>query len=183
MKRTLGRPFAASLLFCSLVGFGGFLLATAMGNLESARDERVAKAALAASLRARRPLLLRDGSPHPRQSLFVAADSETQAAARVDDLIRSVASNAGASVLSSRAEGKPDRSPVGLRIESQAVIEGNIEALQAILFRLETGAPVLLVNDLSVQPAETSTGGAENREAPLLRAALTLEAFWEGKHR
>ena len=49
-------------------------------------------------------------------------------------------------------------------------------ALQAILYRLESGTPYVFVEALAIQPA--GAAGARPPEDPLLRATLSVRAFW-----
>jgi general secretion pathway protein M len=52
----------------------------------------------------------------------------------------------------------------------------NLKALRAMLHQLESGTPYVFVDALTVQP----TGATAGRiiEDPLLRATLSLRAFW-----
>ena len=115
---------------------------------------------------------------------FVEADSQTLAAARIDALIRSLANENSGSVLSSRSEAKPDEEGIGGHIEAQAVIEGQNEALQSILLKLKGSDPVILVDALSVEPADVPSDAAPvDPQAPRLRMTLTLGAYWKAAPR
>lgn len=179
---TLGPPLGASLLL------GGFLLvalaaiAASWADLSATGDEHDAKAELlqrgvAASRRAQ-------AAPGPSAAdPFVRADTATLAAAAVDADLRSSAATAGLSLLSSRADAKPDElgaadAGIGTRIEGQAVVEGRNEALQALLVKLETGTPTVLVDDLAIEPAEVDQASLSDPQAPRLRMSLTLSAYW-----
>ncbi len=52
----------------------------------------------------------------------------------------------------------------------------NLKALRALLYQLESGTPYVFVDALTVQPASAAAGRAA--EDPLLRATLSLRAFW-----
>lgn len=171
---TLGRPLASSLLLAALVAGAGFAAAAAWADLSTALEEREVGADLLSQTAAAGR---RAGAPEgaaAEPSLFVEADSDTLAAAKVDAAVRSLAAGAGDTVLSSRAEVKHEDGAPGDRIEVQAVIEGGNDALQALLFQLEAGAPLVLVDAATIHPVEA----AGDPQAPTLRASLTLSAYW-----
>ena len=170
----VGRPLAASLVVMALLIAAGSAIALAWTDLSTVLEERDATAdMLARSVDAgRRAGLSAASSRHADP--FVAAETETLAAAAVDAVVRSTVSDAGSALLSSRAEVKPADGDVGGRIEAQAVIDGSNDALQAILMRFETAQPLMLVDDLSIVPADEPG----NSQAPRLRMNVTLSAFW-----
>ena len=180
---TLGRPLGASLLLGALLATGLVAVGAQWAELSAAVEERDAKADLlirsvAASRRAalQAPAL---AQPDP----FVAADTATLAAARVDADLRALAGASGLSLRSSRAEAKPEEaqaaaSGIGTRIEVQAAVEGSNEALGALLSRLETAAPTVLVDAIAIEAAEQEPGSMVGAGAPRLRASLTLSAYW-----
>ena len=184
MSITLGRPLAASLLLVGLVLLAVGGVAASWADLASAVDERDAQGELLArSVAASRRLALSPTAEH-RTDPFVEADSQTLAAAQIDALIRSVADDNNGAVLSSRSEAKPDEAGIGGRIEAQAVIEGQNEALQSVLLKLEGGDPVILVDALSLEPAEVPAEGTPvDPQAPRLRMTLTLGAYWKAAPR
>ena len=179
---TLGRPLGAALLLGLLALVGLSAVAVGWADLAAATAERDAKADQlergAAAGRRGGPAKLATPAADP----FVAADSPTLAAARVDADLRTLAAASGLSLRASRAEVKPAETAgtpdPWTRIEVQASVEGQNDALQAFLVKLETGLPVVLVDGLSVEPAEAEAGGAADPQAPRLHASLTLAAFW-----
>jgi len=46
------------------------------------------------------------------------------------------------------------------------------------LLRLETGAPTVLVDELSIEPAQAADDVVAIAQAPRLRMSLTVSAFW-----
>jgi general secretion pathway protein M len=60
-------------------------------------------------------------------------------------------------------------------IALQIALNATLPALQALLYRLESGVPYVFVDALSMQP-----GGSGERAAadPVLKVNLTLHAFW-----
>ena len=183
MSITLGRPLAASLLLAGMVIVAVAAVVVSWAGLSAAVDERDAKGdLLARSVAASRRLAVSPAGER-RTDPFVEADSQTLAAARIDALIRSVAVDNNGAVLSSRSEAKPDDDGIGGHIEAQAVIEGQNEALQGILVKLEESDPVILVDALALEPAETSSDAAPgDPQAPRLRMTLTLGAYWKATH-
>lgn len=171
---TLGRPLASSLLLAALVAAAGFAAVAAWADLSTALEEREVGADLLSQTSAAGR---RGGTPEAiaaEPSLFVEADSDTLAAAKVDATVRSLAVSVGDTVLSSRAEVKHEDGAPGDRIEVQAVIEGGNDAVQALLFQLEAGAPLVLVDAATIHPVEA--GG--DPQSPRLHATLTLSAYW-----
>jgi hypothetical protein len=175
---TLGRPLAATLLLAGLLSATILGVVASSAGLWSATDERDAKAELLAhSVAASRRAKLTNADA-PEADPFVVADTETLGAARLDALVRTTAMEAGCALLSSRAEVKPDEGEIAGRIEVQAVIEGQNDALQAALLRLETGAPTVLVDELSIEPAQVVESVVGSPQAPRLHMSLTASAFW-----
>jgi hypothetical protein len=78
----------------------------------------------------------------------------------------------GIGLMSSGGEAaKRDEGPD--RIRPQAGLDMNLKALRAML---ESGTPYVFVDALTVQSASATAGRAV--EDPLLRATLSLRAFW-----
>lgn len=179
---TLGRPLGASLLLGALLLAALGAVGASWADLSSATEERDAKAELlarsvAASQRARAAPAVPAADP------FVHADTATLAAAAVDSDLRTRAAAAGMSLLSSRADAKPDEpgtsgAGIGTRIEDQAVLEGQNGALQALLVAIETGTPAMLVDDVAVEPAEQDGAALGDAQQPRLHVTLTLSAYW-----
>ncbi len=179
MTLTLGRPLAAALLLGSLLTVAVAAVAASWADLASASDERDAMADLLARGVAASKRAALTPADAATADPFVEASSETLGAARVDALVRATAVEAGCAVLSSKAEVKPDESGIAGRIEVQSVVEGKNDALQATLLRLETGAPTLLVDALTIEPVEASTALPGDLQEPRLRMQLTLAAYWK----
>ncbi|ACB95223.1 type II secretion system protein GspM [Beijerinckia indica] len=119
---------------------------------------------------------------------FILATTKTLAAAEVDRLLRAAVAETAGNLLSSRVEGaenevllsmplnaKQTRGGQDHRIAADLVIEGKIEAVQALLFKLETDAPFFFIETLNLQPAQ---GGEQVSDSPLLRVTLKAVAYW-----
>jgi general secretion pathway protein M len=80
-----------------------------------------------------------------------------------------------AAIISSGLEPtKREDTPDTIRL--QATFEVGLVALQTILYRLESGTPYVFVEALAIQPA--GAAGGRPPEDPLLRATLSVRAFW-----
>jgi len=181
---TLGRPHGAALLLGGLLATGLGAVAAQWAELSAAVEERDAKAdLLVRSVAASRRAALQSPAT-PSADPFVTADTATLAAAKVDADLRALAGSSGLSLRSSRAEAKAEEPQggeggIGTRIEVQAAVEGSNEALGALLSRLETVVPTVLVDAIAIEAAESEPGaGTEVGTAPRLRANLTLSAYW-----
>lgn len=71
-----------------------------------------------------------------------------------------------------------DRDDKSDAIKLQISLNATLSALQALLYRLESGTPYVFVDALLMQP-----GGSGERTAadPLLKVNLTVHAFWRRK--
>jgi general secretion pathway protein M len=184
IRPSIDRRVAAVLALLGCLLLASFATVAAINALNTALLERDAKADLAEQLRRTTPDSRR-ASPDGQADLqipFVEAETETLAAAQIDSLVRAAVLRADGTVLSSRAEVKHEESERTRRIEVDLVVQGHIGAMQRMLFALETGAPFVFVDALSIQPVE---GAVDKRRpgtamAPVLQAALTLSAYWRG---
>ncbi|MGI3899961.1 MAG: type II secretion system protein GspM [Janthinobacterium lividum] len=182
---TLGRPLGASLLLGGLLIVGVAAVWASWADLSAAVAERDAKAELLDhSIAASRRAALQPGAT-PLSDPFVVAQTATLAAAQVDADLREIANSSGMTLTSSRADAKPDDpgtagepNGLGTRIEDQATVEGQNDALQSFLIRLETGGPIVLVDALAVEPAEVNQTSLADPQAPRLRITLTISAYW-----
>lgn len=106
---------------------------------------------------------------------FLDAPTQGLASAQMQAYLAQLADLRRAGLISSGAEAaKRDEAPDTIRL--QATLDLNLEALRAVLYQLESGTPYIFVDALTVQPAGAAAGRAV--EDPLLRATLSLRAFW-----
>ena len=101
------------------------------------------------------------------------AESETQAIAGFDALLRKTIAASGGVVVSTRSEQTSDASAKNSIIIS-AVFEADIEVVQAALYRLETGAPAISIDKISMEPRDPEASSNN----PLLRVSLSLSSRW-----
>lgn len=184
----LDRKTAAALLFAAFFGISLVFVSILNQAADVAFEERDAKLALLTSLQEAR---IRQGEPNqaPENTAdegepFIAAASETQAAAEIDRLLRKIVVESAGAVLSTHAEPKHDEEQGALRkIEASLVMEGKIETIQKALYAIETGSPFIFVDLLAVVPvneaSDSNAGGGANMATPLLRATLTTSAYWK----
>lgn len=105
---------------------------------------------------------------------FLDAPTTGIASAKLQAYLAQLVELQHAGLVSTGAEtSKRDEAPDTIRI--QATLEMNTKALRAILYQLESGTPYVFVDALTVQPASTTAGHVED---PLLRATMSLRAFW-----
>jgi len=97
----------------------------------------------------------------PLEGDLVAGTNAALAAATMQELLKAVVTENGGELVSAQAlEAEPagDLERVAMKIE----LKGDIEALHAILHRIESGKPVLFVDHLELRPL-----GSRNAEAKL----------------
>jgi hypothetical protein len=106
---------------------------------------------------------------------FLDAPTQGIASAKLQAYLAQLSELQHAGLMSSGGEAaKRDEAPDTIRL--QATLEMNLKALQAMLYQLESGTPYVFVDALTVQPASATAGHVI--EDPLLRATLSLRAFW-----
>lgn len=87
-----------------------------------------------------------------------------------------IQSTGGRVVETELARTEPTEEDPG-RVDLRASFDAEIVTLQEILYKLESGAPVLLLQALSIQsPAVAETGGGTS---PPLRVTVSVSGFWE----
>jgi general secretion pathway protein M len=106
---------------------------------------------------------------------FLDAPTPGIASAKLQAYLAQLADLQHAGLISSGGEAaKRDEAPDTIRL--QATLEMNMKALRAVLYQLESGTPYVFVDALTVQPASATASRAV--EDPLLRATMSLRAFW-----
>jgi len=106
---------------------------------------------------------------------FLDAPTPGIASAKLQAYLAQLADREHAGLVSSGGEAaKRDETPDTIRL--QATLDMNTKALRAMLYQLESGTPYVFVDALTLQPASTTAGRVI--EDPLLRATMSLRAFW-----
>jgi len=107
---------------------------------------------------------------------FLAASTQGLAGAQFEAYLQQRAAAQHATVISSGLDpGRHDDRSDSIRL--QATLDMNLEALQRMLYQLESGTPYVFVDSLSVQIP--GTGAQRAVEDPLLRVTLGLRAIWQ----
>ena len=106
---------------------------------------------------------------------FLEAPTQGLAGAQLQAYVAQTASAQQAGLVSSGLEPtKREDTPDTIRL--QATVEVSLAALQAMLYRLESGTPYVFVEALTIQPGASAAGRPP--EDPLLRATLSVRAVW-----
>jgi general secretion pathway protein M len=106
---------------------------------------------------------------------FVNAPTQGIAGAQLQAYLMQVAADHHAAVVSSGLETARRDDPAD-SIRLKATLEIGLNALQAVLFRLESGTPYVFIDALAVQLPSTAAGQAS--DDPLLRVTVDLRATW-----
>lgn len=107
---------------------------------------------------------------------FLKAQTSGLASAQLEAYLSQVALAQQASVLSSGVQ-QAHTSDTSDMVRIQATLNINYEALQGLLFKLETGTPYVFVDSMTLQTAEATT-----RYTPMIRVTLNLRAIWRRTH-
>ena len=106
---------------------------------------------------------------------FLDAPTQGLAGAQLQAYLAQVAGAQQAGLVSSGLDAAKREDPPDT-IRLQATVDVSLQALQAMLYQLESGTPYVVVEALTMQPTGAATG--RPAEDPLLRATLSLRAFW-----
>jgi general secretion pathway protein M len=160
----------ALLVFCaSVVGLSLQARSGAAYELDMQRELLARLSAHAGDHNDAKP---KSGAP---AAAFLSAPTQGLAGAQLQAYVQQTADSQHATLISSGLEAtRHDDKPDSIRL--QAALDMNLLALQAILYRLESGTPYVFVDSLTVQ----LPGGGSQRPAedPLLRVTLGLRAIW-----
>ena len=168
---SLGALGAVLVVCMSVLGFS-------LQARSEAAQERDARSAVLSQLEAH--LKARNARPKAAgvapATAFLAAPTQGLAGAQLEAYLRQTAAAQHATVISSGLDSsRHDDRPDSIRL--QATLDMNLEALQTMLYRLESGTPYVFVDSLSVQIP--GTGAQRATEDPLLRVTLGLRAIWQ----
>lgn len=103
--------------------------------------------------------------------VWLAAGSEAQAMAAMQDRVKTVANAAGATVVTAQPLGATAGVPTRARL--RVGLSADITAVQAILHALESGSPLLLVEAVTMRPRSGAGGG-------ILDVQIDLAGFIKG---
>jgi hypothetical protein len=91
----------------------------------------------------------------------------------VTDTVEQVGGRLEESEIARSEQSEDDPGRLTLRVSFEADIVG----LQNILFKLETGVPILILDSLTVESGEAF--GSANAEQPLLRVVAWVGGYWQ----
>jgi general secretion pathway protein M len=149
-----------------------------MRDLQSEYD--VKSQSLAALKRQTAPKLPGGGNVAqlPTRAAVISAPTETIAASELQKAVLTLLERAGGVVHTIQAEATSDVTGEGLRrLNTQIAFDSSIEALQKVLFELETAIPYVFVDSLLIQPTATAAPGAKVGET--LRVTLVASSYWK----
>jgi general secretion pathway protein M len=166
--------------FCALLMIAAVTMAGALQTRSSALQRLDEQRDQLAALEARsRPAANRRAQtrnlPAPAIA-FLDAPTSGLATAQFQAYLSELVAGQHAVLVSSGAPA--DRDDKSDAIKLQISLNATLSALQALLYRLESGTPYVFVDALLMQP-----GGSGERAAadPLLKVNLTVHAFWRRK--
>ena len=67
------------------------------------------------------------------------------------------------------------------RVTAEIVFDASNDALQHLLFDLETGTPFVFVDMLFTKPASASETAKIGMNAEVLRSSLTVSSYWSSQ--
>jgi len=117
------------------------------------------------------------------QFAVISASSETVAASTLQQYLLDRLEQAGGSVQRVQAETSRDaKSDGGMRrVTAEIVFDASNDALQHLLFDLETGTPFVFVDMLFTKPASASETAKIGMNAEVLRSSLTVSSYWSSQ--
>lgn len=103
------------------------------------------------------------------------AQTSTVAASEFQKLVQQSVAGAG-SVLHSVQSDSEEMPEAGgqVKVALQVVFDGTIEAVQKVLFQLETGVPYVFVDAVTIRPDST----LKEQASTLLRVTLNVSSYW-----
>ena len=111
-------------------------------------------------------------------SVYLPGETQALAGAALQRLVANAVEGAGGRLEESeisRPEGPEEEAgAVHLRVSFNADIVG----LQRVIFELETGAPILMLQALTIEAKEAAVAG-EGNENPVLNVVLMVRGYWE----
>ena len=124
----------------------------------------------------------------PNASAYLAGETDTIAAADFQARVLRLVESHPAIVFSTQVRSQPidevhtDTAPQpaapGQRINLELTFDAHMADVQAILFEIETGLPVMLVAETQMQPVRSAQVGESPDEDPALHVRLALYGFW-----
>jgi general secretion pathway protein M len=122
------------------------------------------------------------GGAGAAQLAVISAPTETVAASTLQQYLLDRLEQAGGAVQRVQAEtGRDAKSEVMRRVTAEIVFDASSDALQHLLFDLETGTPFVFVDTLSAQPATPSGTAKMGINPEVLRSSLVVSSYWSSQ--
>ncbi|MGF1447124.1 MAG: type II secretion system protein GspM [Pikeienuella sp.] len=175
MKRLLSRLAAVGLLGLVLAAAVFGVVRPTLAHLDGL-EQRIAD--LKAQLQGFRDRLAtteRRAEIEVADKALLTGNDPALAAAALQTQLREAAEAAGADLRSVTVERSLPAAPGLLGVPVTGVLEGDVSALQALLYRLETGDPYVVIARLDARRARRSPGPEER--APRLVISLRLTGY------
>jgi hypothetical protein len=170
----------AVLLLAALVGGGGLGLIGLWQAVDLAEGERDADLD---RLEVLKQHLAQQSSPTGKAdpataNPYLVGETPSMAINGLQGILVQAIEKNGSSVVS--FQGRPIEESTGpeLRLQVEATFETDLEALQAILFSLETAVPDIFIDSLNVQVVDQTQAGTQTSAAERLRVTLGGTGYW-----
>jgi general secretion pathway protein M len=123
-----------------------------------------------------------EGGAGAAQFAVISAPTETVAASTLQQYLLDRLEQAGGTVQRVQAETGRDAKAGGVRrVTAEIVFDASSDALQHLLFDLETGTPFVFVDTLSAQPASASGTAKIGISPEVLRSSLAVSSYWSSQ--
>ena len=111
-------------------------------------------------------------------TLRLRAQSSTLAKAELQQLVVRMVDRASARLVETRAGDNEAEQDDKRRVELRVTLDATNESLFELLYALETGVPLLTVEQIGIRNLPSRTGTPETN--PMLRATLLIRGHWSG---
>ena len=188
MKFLSGHPIAKLLTRAHVipvlaygVAFSGLIIIAwlALAGLASGYRDYLAAADLLDRIEShKRPNESTGAGSGPSGSPFLEGPTLTVAGAALQQRVAAAVKDAGGSVLSSQIELQaPDAKPGFISLSASCEVEQAM--LQKLLYDLESGMPILFVDQLQVQAPSVSEGAGSDQQGGRLKVQIDVSGQWQ----
>jgi len=122
------------------------------------------------------------GGADAAQFAVISAPTETVAASTLQQYLLDRLEQAGGAVQRVQVEtGRDTKSDSMRRITAEIVFDASSDALQDLLFDLETETPFVFVDTFSAQPASAAGTAKMGMGPEVLRSSLVVSSYWSSQ--
>jgi hypothetical protein len=111
-------------------------------------------------------------------AIYLNAASGTLARAELQQLIVNMIGRSSGRVIEARGSDDDSQQEDNRQVKLQVTLDATNESLFNLLYEIETGVPILAVEQISIRKLPSRTGGPEND--PALRVSLVVRGYWSG---